>query len=134
MGKILRRTFLIGSAAIVGGVAFGAYKINQDYPNPLAEDGALAEGERTLNPYIKVMQDGGVTIMIPRAERGQGITTTLAALVAEELDVPLDKISPFAVPVMLEVGKEPVHGASVEEAILREAEAELIKEAMGSIS
>jgi len=28
------------------------------------------------------------------------------------------RISPFAVPVMLEVGREPVHGASVEEAIL----------------
>ncbi|MEN0041265.1 MAG: molybdopterin cofactor-binding domain-containing protein [Pseudomonadota bacterium] len=93
MGKILRRTFLIGSAAIVGGVAFGAYTVNKDYPNPLAEDGALAEGERALNPYIKVMQDGGVTIMIPRAEMGQGITTTLAALVAEELDVPLEAIS-----------------------------------------
>ena len=43
----------------------------------------------------------------------------------------LPKISPFAVPVMLEVGKEPVHGASVEEAILREAEADLIADAMG---
>jgi ATP-dependent Lhr-like helicase len=45
----------------------------------------------------------------------------------------LKKISPFAVPVMLEVGKEPVHGASVEEAILRDAEADLIAEAMGQI-
>ncbi|MEM7492748.1 MAG: DNA ligase-associated DEXH box helicase, partial [Pseudomonadota bacterium] len=45
----------------------------------------------------------------------------------------LPKISPFAVPVMLEVGKEPVHGASVEEAILREAEDELIREAMGTL-
>lgn len=42
----------------------------------------------------------------------------------------LPKISPFAVPVMLEVGKEPVHGASVEEAILRDAESDLIAEAM----
>jgi ATP-dependent Lhr-like helicase len=31
---------------------------------------------------------------------------------------------------MLEVGREPVHGASVEEAILREAESDLIAEAM----
>ena len=45
----------------------------------------------------------------------------------------LKKISPFAVPVMLEVGKEPVQGASVEEAILRDAEADLIAEAMGEI-
>ena len=40
------------------------------------------------------------------------------------------RISPFAVPVMLEIGKEPVHGASIEEAILREAESELIADAM----
>lgn len=45
----------------------------------------------------------------------------------------LPKISPFAVPVMLEVGKEPVHGASIEEAILRDAEADLIADAMGEV-
>ena len=45
--------------------------------------------------------------------------------------VDLPQISPFAVPVMLEVGREPVHGASVEEAILKEAEAELLQEAFG---
>lgn len=42
----------------------------------------------------------------------------------------LPRISPFAVPVMLEVGREPVHGASIEEAILREAESDLVREAM----
>lgn len=44
--------------------------------------------------------------------------------------VDLPRISPFAVPVMLEVGKEPVQGASTEAAILREAEADLLAEAM----
>jgi ATP-dependent Lhr-like helicase len=42
----------------------------------------------------------------------------------------LEKISPFAVPVMLEVGKERVEGASITEAIVREAEMELIRDAM----
>ncbi|MEM8636297.1 MAG: ligase-associated DNA damage response DEXH box helicase [Pseudomonadota bacterium] len=42
----------------------------------------------------------------------------------------LSKISPFAVPVMLEVGKEPVFGASASEAILQDAEADLIRDAM----
>ncbi|MEH6744312.1 ligase-associated DNA damage response DEXH box helicase [Hyphomonas sp.] len=42
----------------------------------------------------------------------------------------LEKISPFAVPVMLEIGKEPVSGASVQDAILGEAEAELVRDAM----
>ncbi|MEQ9505977.1 MAG: ligase-associated DNA damage response DEXH box helicase [Hyphomonas sp.] len=43
----------------------------------------------------------------------------------------LDRISPFAVPVMLEVGREPVHGASAVEAVLREAEDDLVRDAMG---
>lgn len=43
----------------------------------------------------------------------------------------LDRISPFAVPVMLEVGREPVFGASAMEAVLREAEEDLVRDAMG---
>ena len=39
-------------------------------------------------------------------------------------------ISPFAVPVMLEVGREPVLGASASEAILRNAEDDLVRDAM----
>ena len=34
----------------------------------------------------------GVTLITPRAEMGQGIHTTLAALVAEELDVAWDSV------------------------------------------
>jgi len=44
---------------------------------------------------------------------------------------PLERISPFAVPVMLEVGREPVFGASAMEAVLREAEEDLVRDAMG---
>ncbi|MAK62908.1 MAG: DNA ligase-associated DEXH box helicase [Ponticaulis sp.] len=45
--------------------------------------------------------------------------------------VDLPKISPFAVPVMLEVGREPVAGVSAAEAILHEAEEDLLAEAFG---
>ena len=43
----------------------------------------------------------------------------------------LEKISPFAVPVMLEVGKEPVFGAATQDALLGEAEDVLVRDAMG---
>lgn len=89
-GKIARRTFLIGSAAIAGGLAVGYYFYRRPYPNPL--EGTLAEGEKTFNPYVKIAPDNTVTIIAPRAEMGQGVTTTLAALVAEELDVDLDAV------------------------------------------
>jgi ATP-dependent helicase Lhr and Lhr-like helicase len=42
----------------------------------------------------------------------------------------LDRVSPLAVPVMLEIGREMVYGESSEE-LLREAADELVKEAMG---
>lgn len=45
--------------------------------------------------------------------------------------VDLNRISPFAVPVMLEVGREPVAGASASEAIMKEAEEDLLAEAFG---
>ena len=43
--------------------------------------------------------------------------------------VPLEHLSPLAVPVMLEIGREPVFGEA-QEAILEQAEADLVKEAL----
>ena len=42
----------------------------------------------------------------------------------------LDRISPLAVPVMVDIGKEAVPGEAQED-VLREAAEELAKEAMG---
>lgn len=81
---IARRTFLIGSAALVGGVAFGWYQYRKPLPNPLS-------GPGVLTPYVLIDQTG-VTIVTPRAEMGQGTHTTLAALVAEELDLNWDQV------------------------------------------
>ncbi|MCZ8077952.1 MAG: molybdopterin-dependent oxidoreductase [Rhodobacteraceae bacterium] len=82
--KIARRGFLFGSVAILGGVAFGWYRYATPYGNPL--EAALPDGVTTLNPYVIVDQTG-VTVIAPRAEMGQGVHTTLAALVAEEMDL-----------------------------------------------
>ena len=87
IGKIARRTFLVGSAAIAGGVAFGVYYAKKGMANPLQP----AQGESALNPYV-LIDARGVTLIAPRAEMGQGSHTTLAALVAEELDVAWEDI------------------------------------------
>src|SRR5262245_19930797 len=83
-GTIARRTFLIGSAAVAGGVAFGIYAYKRTPPNPLLE--GLRDGQAALTPYVRVDQSG-VTIITPRADVGQGAYSVLAALVAEELDL-----------------------------------------------
>nr|WP_307804798.1 molybdopterin cofactor-binding domain-containing protein [Streptomyces sp. VRA16 Mangrove soil] len=41
---------------------------------------------------VEVHGDGTVSFALPRAEVGQGITTSTAMLIAEELDVPLDQV------------------------------------------
>jgi isoquinoline 1-oxidoreductase subunit beta len=46
-----------------------------------------------LNEWLRIDADGRLTILIDRAEMGQGVMTSLAMLVAEELDVDLSQVS-----------------------------------------
>ncbi|TMV12797.1 xanthine dehydrogenase family protein molybdopterin-binding subunit [Arenibacterium halophilum] len=82
IGKIARRSFLVGSVAIVGGVGFGLYKVRQPAANPLTPP----EGAAAITPFV-LIDAQGITLISPRAEMGQGVHTTWAALIAEELDV-----------------------------------------------
>lgn len=84
VGKIARRTFLIGSAAIAGGVAFGVYMAKKPIPNPLLDD--LKEGEAAITPFVKI-DANGITLITPRADKGQGAYSIQAYLIAEELDI-----------------------------------------------
>jgi ATP-dependent Lhr-like helicase len=43
----------------------------------------------------------------------------------------LDRVSPLAVPALIEIGRETIDGSSADDALLAEAEAELVEEAMG---
>lgn len=86
---IARRGFLFGAVAIAGGAAFGWWKYTTPYANPL--DGTLPDGAASLTPYV-IVDATGITVIAPRAEMGQGIHTTLAALVAEEMDLTLEQI------------------------------------------
>ncbi|MFO6464369.1 molybdopterin cofactor-binding domain-containing protein [Jannaschia sp. KMU-145] len=83
-GTIARRTFLVGSVAIAGGVAFGTWLYRREGANPLLAD--LPEGASALTPYVRIDAEG-VTLITPRADVGQGATSIQAYLLAEELDV-----------------------------------------------
>lgn len=81
---IARRTFLIGSAAVAGGLVVGWALVKWPIRNPLLD--ALDDDDQTLNPYVKI-DPNGITIITPRADLGQGAYSVQAMLVAEELDV-----------------------------------------------
>ncbi len=58
------------------------------YGDPLAE-----EVPTDWNAYVRINENGTVTLMVGKIEMGQGVITSLAQMMAEELDVSLDSVS-----------------------------------------
>lgn len=84
IATIARRSFLIGAAAVAGGLVVGTIAYRRDPNNPLLDD--LPAGAATLNPYVRI-DAKGITLITPRADLGQGAYSVQAALIAEELDL-----------------------------------------------
>ena len=88
-----RRHFVMTSAALAGGFMVGCRLVPSEWIGDWADD----EPAR-LTPYVRVDREG-IRIIAPRAEMGQGIVTTLAMLLAEELDADWDRVRFEFVPV-----------------------------------
>jgi isoquinoline 1-oxidoreductase beta subunit len=87
MGRIAtlaRRSFLIGSAAVAGGVVFGVYELRKAPANPLRD--GLAPGAAALNPWVRIDREA-VTLITPQTDLGQGAYSVQALMLAEELDL-----------------------------------------------
>ena len=80
VAKINRRSFVVGTAAVSGGLALG-------FDLPFGPKLAQAEvGGPEVNAWVVVQPDETVIIRIARSEMGQGTLTGLAQLAAEELE------------------------------------------------
>ncbi len=81
---IPRREFLRVSAALGGGLLIGFR-----WAGPAAAGtpvGAEPAEDLAPNAFVRIAPDGRVTVIVNKAEMGQGISTALAMLLAEELD------------------------------------------------
>jgi isoquinoline 1-oxidoreductase beta subunit len=58
----------------------------------LPEQGSPGNSGARLDEWIRIAPDGTVTVTINHAEMGQGVASALATLVAEELEVDLDRV------------------------------------------
>ena len=85
MGKWTRRAF-ISAGVLAGGVVVLGVAVRPG--NRAAKVAKLVAGdEETLfNVWLKIAPDNTVTAIIPHAEMGQGVHTTLAMMLADELD------------------------------------------------
>ena len=85
--RMNRRSFVIGSAAVGGGLALGL-----ELPIGLGE-AAAAASEPEVNAWVVIRPDETVVIRVAKSEMGQGTITGLAQLVAEELDCDWSKVA-----------------------------------------
>ena len=84
-----RRNFLIASAAGAGalviGCAFGEATHAEEAANG-NKAGAGPKAPPTPDAFIRIAPDDSVTVLIKHLDMGQGVTTGLTTIVAEELD------------------------------------------------
>ena len=86
--KINRRSFVVGTAAVGGGLALGF-----DLPFGGPQVVRAADGSPELSAWVVIRPDDTVVIRIARSEMGQGTLTGLAQLVAEELECDWSKVT-----------------------------------------
>jgi isoquinoline 1-oxidoreductase beta subunit len=85
--KIDRRSFIVGTAAVSGGLALGL-KIPFGASVVRAQDGSPE-----ITAWVVIRPDDTVVIRIARSEMGQGTLTGLAQMVAEELECDWSKVT-----------------------------------------
>ncbi|WBB61918.1 molybdopterin-dependent oxidoreductase [Streptomyces sp. WMMC500] len=95
LGYVLAAPTLVTAAELVPARAAGAAGIPSGEITELVDlnDVMTAAALPTAGLIrVEVHTDGTVSFALPRAEVGQGITTSTAMLIAEELDVPVDRV------------------------------------------
>jgi len=83
--QINRRAFLVNTAAGVGGLVV-AFHMPSPFSKLFAAEPAKA-ASMAPNAFIRIAPDNTITMVINRLEMGQGVNTSMAQLIAEELEV-----------------------------------------------
>ncbi|QIB34567.1 xanthine dehydrogenase family protein molybdopterin-binding subunit [Ancylobacter pratisalsi] len=85
--ELSRRSLLRAGAALVGGLIIGiglpVRRARADEPAPVGA---------SLNAFVHVPTEGPVRLVMPAVEMGQGVYTSQAMCLAEELDIGLDQV------------------------------------------
>src|SRR5437764_12765243 len=94
-----RRRFLLGGLALGGALVVG-WGIQPPRQRLRASKAlALEAGAVALNGWVAIAPDGPGSVVVPRSEMGQGVSTSLPMLLAEELDAPLASVRISQAPI-----------------------------------
>ena len=90
MGQMSRRQLLFAGAAAGGGFLLGWHL--DALPRALAGTARGTQPDFAPTAFIRIGSDGRVTLIMNQVEMGQGTYTSMAMLLAEELEVGLDQV------------------------------------------
>jgi isoquinoline 1-oxidoreductase beta subunit len=88
-----RRNFLKTSVLAGGGMLIGFNLLTACKPEAKMPVDIASLNFNDFNAFIKISDDGYVTIFSPNPEIGQGVKTSMPMIIAEELDVDWDKVT-----------------------------------------
>ncbi len=97
MGKWTRRAFITTGVLAGGTLAIGIGIRSGDRRSKVA--GLIAgEEETVLNVWVKISPDNTVTAIVPHADMGQGVHTTLTMMLADEMDADWSNVKMLEAP------------------------------------
>ncbi|HTE46770.1 MAG TPA: molybdopterin cofactor-binding domain-containing protein [Gemmatimonadaceae bacterium] len=86
-----RRDFIARTGVLVVGFSLGAHKVLDAAAAYVPSH--LPPAANQLDSWLVVAADGSVTVFCGKVELGTGVSTALRQIVAEELDVPFERIT-----------------------------------------
>ena len=114
--QLTRRQLLkAGGMLMVGSVAGGHLLMAQTAPEAAAKGAFPIPSAKLVESFIAIGADGSVTAYNGHVDLGTGIRTALAQIVAEELDVPLDRVHM----VLGDTARAPNQGATIASASIQ---------------
>ena len=87
--EFLKKTAVGGSALVIGFYLPGKYEATAGNP---------PKDPTAINAWVQIAPDDSITLLIDKSEMGQGISTALAMVLAEELDLDWKKINTIFAP------------------------------------
>ena len=127
---MLKRTFR--NCAVIAGL------IDQRHPGQEKTGRQVTVSADLIYDVLRTHEPDHILMRATRADAASGlldvrrVSDMLSRIRGRIIHKRLDRISPLAVPIMLEIGKERVAGESTNESLLAEAADGIIEEALGS--
>ncbi len=107
MGKWTRRAF-IGTGVVAGGALVVGVAIRPGNRAGKVAGLIANENDTVVNVWVKIGSDNTVTAIIPHAEMGQGVHTSLAMMLADEMDADWESVRMLEAPAHEEYANYPL--------------------------